>query len=201
MDAVGIERASLVGNSMGGHVASETAILYPDRVETLVLIGASGLRLESDEPFELPFVVRLLRWPVIGPLARMLPTRETLRERILPAYYDPEYLTEERLDDWYAPLRTRGGMNGFLARLSHPIPEDRPDQVRKISAPTLVIAGDTDRLVDPAVSARYHELIPGSELRVLVSTGHMPQEERPELIVSLVSRWVEAHPSGRSRSR
>jgi pimeloyl-ACP methyl ester carboxylesterase len=108
--------------------------------------------------------------------------------------YDPSTVTEADVDAYYAPLRSAGGTNAFLARLRSHGTDDRTARVRTIHAPTLVITGDSDRLVSPATARRYHELIGGSELLVLPQTGHLPQEERPERVVAEVTRWVEAHP-------
>src|SRR5207302_1693353 len=122
LDAAGVRRAVLVGNSMGGQVASETAILYPERTAGLVLLGAAGLpEAERDGR---PLSLRMLTWPVLRP-------------------------------------------------------------------PTLVITGDTDRLVPLETARAYHALIAGSELLVLERTGHLPQEERPERVVAEITRWVQ----------
>jgi pimeloyl-ACP methyl ester carboxylesterase len=193
MDANGIERAVLVGNSMGGHTATETAILYPERVAALVLLGASGLGVAEDTPSEVPFWVPVLRWPLVGDLVLQLPLRGVVRERVAPAYYDSAMLTEDRLDEWVLRLTAAGSMDAYLARASQPA-GDRREPVRGIRAPTLVITGDSDRLVPPAVARLYHELIPDSELIVLEQTGHVPQEERPERVVAEISRWADALP-------
>ena len=136
----------------------------------------------------------MLTWPVIGPVLRALPARGRVRSRLREAVYDPSTITETDVDAYYAPLRSEGGTNAFLARLRRNTKEDRSPRVRTIRAPTLVITGDTDRLVPPATARRYHELIAGSELLVLERTGHIPQEERPERVVAEVTRWTEAHP-------
>ena len=191
LDAERIPRAVLVGNSMGGAVATEAAIVQPERVAALVLLGAAGL--PEAEAGGRPLSFRMLAWPVIGPVLRELPARGRVRTRLREAVYDPSVITDADVDAYYAPLRTAGGANAFLARLQQTTSEDRAARVRTIRAPTLVITGDTDRLVPPATARRYHELISGSELLVLEQTGHIPQEERPERVVGEITRWVEAH--------
>jgi len=192
LDAERIPRAVLVGNSMGGAVATEAAILRPERVAALVLLGAAGL--PEAEVDGRPLSYRVLAWPVIGPVLRELPARGRVRAGLRKAVYDPSIITDADVDAYYAPLRSSGGTNAFLARLDQKTPEDRAARVRTIRAPTLVITGDTDRLVPPATARRYHELIAGSELLVLEQTGHVPQEERPERTAAEITRWIEAHP-------
>src|SRR5205809_7955635 len=80
LDAERIPRAVFVGNSMGGAVATETAIVEPGRVVALVLLGAAGLpEAETAGP---PLSFRMLTWPVIGPVLRALPARGRVRGRL-----------------------------------------------------------------------------------------------------------------------
>jgi len=163
-------------------------------VTALVLLGASGLDVEEDTPSEVPFWLPVLRWPLVGNLVLQLPLRGVVRERVAPAYYDPAALTEERLDEWTLRLTAAGSLDAYLARVNRPPEDSRREKVKAIRAPTLVVTGDSDRMVPPAVARLYHELIPESELVVLEKTGHVPQEERPERVVAEISRWADAHP-------
>lgn len=190
LDSVGARRAVLVGSSMGGHVASETAILYPDRVSALVLLDAAGLPGIDGYPL----VTRMLGWPVVGPLLRTLPARGRVRDGLRHAVYDPARITEADVDAYYTPLRSAGGTNAFVARMRQHVTEARAARVATITAPTLVVTGDSDRVIPPAIAERYHALIGGSELLVLEHTGHLPHEERPDETVSALVRWIDAHP-------
>lgn len=191
LDAVGARRAVLVGSSMGGHVASETAILYPDRVAALVLVDASGL---PNSAAGYPLTVRMIGWPVIGPALRALPNRGRVRAGLRNNVYDPTQITEADVDTYYAPLRSAGGTNAFVARMRQTVTEERVARVHTIHTPTLVITGDADRTIPPPTARRYHELIAGSELVVMPQTGHLPQEERPDEFVATVTRWLDARP-------
>ena len=190
-----IHSAVLVGNSMGGHIATEAAMLHPGRVDALVLIGGSGLPLPGGEPAEEerePFIVSLLRLPGMEALVRLLPTEGVLREELALAYYDPAQLDDAELAEWGTPLTTRGGMTAFLARSTRHAGPEREERVRGIDAPTLILHGDTDRLVPLAIGERYHELIPLSELVIMQETGHLPQEERPDDVVREIRRFLDA---------
>ncbi len=191
LDAVGVGRALLVGSSMGGYVASETALLFPDRVSALVLVDASGL---PEATGGYPLAVRMSGWPVLGPVLRALPARGRVRASLENAVYDPTQVTDADVDAYYAPLRSAGRMNAFVARMKQPTAPERADRVRTIRAPTLVITGDTDRLVAPATARRYHELIAASELLVMPRTGHLPHEEHPDEFVRAVTTFLDAHP-------
>jgi len=193
LDAAGVERALLVGNSMGGHVATEAAMLQPERVAGLVLLAASGAPLEHTEPpadvGETPWAVCLLTHPFGETLVRLLPTRGLLRDNLTSAYFDPAALTDERLAAWHAPLETDNGMAAYLARSGRPVPGERAERIRALRAPTRVIAGDSDRMVPVAVAERYDELLPRSELSVWSDTGHMIQEQHPERVSITIRDW------------
>ncbi len=190
LDAVGARRAVLVGNPMGGYVASETAILFPDRVSALVLVDASGLPGIDGYPLS----TRMIGWPVIGPLLRILPARGRVGDGLRHNVYDPTQISEADIDAYYAPLRSAGGTNAFVARMRHHVSEERAARVHTITAPTLVITGDTDPVVPRAVAERYHALIARSALLVMERTGHLPQEEHPDETVAAITHWVNAHP-------
>jgi pimeloyl-ACP methyl ester carboxylesterase len=192
LDTAGVERAALVGNSMGGYVASETAILFPARVDALVLLAAAGLDLENAEAADLPLSMRIATMPVIGPVVRALPARAVVADALSKSVFDPSSITDEDVDAYYLPLRTKNGLAAFLRRSNQRVEPDRRDLVASIRVPTLVITGDTDRVVPPAVARAYDELIPDSRLVVLERTGHMPQEEQPQRTVEEIVAFLEA---------
>jgi len=195
LDATGIERAILVGNSMGGNVVTEVAIRHPDRVSGLVLLEASGVRIASDvtagESQSQPasWVIGLLKSDFGTALIRMLPTRGVLRDALEPAYFAPEELTDERLGVWHAALQTNNGMTAYMVRSGRFPSAERDAEVREISAPSLIITGDTNAMVEIAVARRYSELIPHNEFELWEDTGHMIQEQRPERVIAAIRRW------------
>ncbi len=200
MDAHGIDKADLVGNSMGGHLATETAILYPDRVSSLVLLAASGLPPEDGRPHEVPLQIRALGWPLIGPLLALLPSRSLVAEQLKSSVYDPTSIRDDDIDGYHKPLRSRGGLNAMLSRNKQAVAPERERQVAGITTPTLIIAGDSDHVVPPRYAQRYHGLIRDSELIVLKETGPPPQEERPKRIVAEIKRWLSTHPLDKADS-
>jgi 2-hydroxymuconate-semialdehyde hydrolase len=193
LDAAGIERALLVGNSLGGHVATEAAMLHPERVTGLVLLAASGAPLESAEPpadpADEPWAVQLLMHPFGEALVRLLPTRGLLRANLEPAYFDPDELSDERLAAWHAPLETSNGMAAYLARSGRAVPSERAERIRSLRTPTRVITGEADRMVPVAVAERYDELLPSSRLSIWQDTGHMIQEQHPGRVAITIRDW------------
>jgi pimeloyl-ACP methyl ester carboxylesterase len=192
MDAAGIESAIVVGNSMGGEIASEVAAIYPRRVRGLVLIAPGGLPSgEIDSP---PLAIRLAMLPGANVFAPLFPIRPLLASTLRDAYFDPALVTDADIDAYSRPLQSRGGLTAFLARMSRDDTVDRSTVVKTIQAPTLVVLGEVDRLVPLSVGRAYHDLIAGSQLVVIERAGHVPQEERPEATLAVVDRFIRSVP-------
>lgn len=190
MKAVGIESAILVGSSMGGEIAAEVAVLYAARVRGLVLLAPTGLAIDAG--YEQPFLRRLAAWPGLGAWLARLPARRFVRRSLARSVHDPATHDEADIDAYYDPLRSVGGMIGFLGRAGQRPSRSRDGLVRQIRAPTAILVGDHDRRVERAISERYRALIAGSRLKVLERTGHLPQEERPRAVIAEIDLVADA---------
>jgi pimeloyl-ACP methyl ester carboxylesterase len=193
MRAEGIDKAIVVGNSMGGEVATEFAALYASKVRALVLLAPSGLQGEA-APEQLPFALRAARWPVIGPIIAALPIRPMIASGLRDGFYDPSIVSEADVDAMYLPLRTENRMVAFFARLGQPVSVRRADLLGLVRAPTLIIVGDSDRILSPEISRWHHEVIRNSELLEWEYTGHLPQEEHPDRVVEEIRRFAADNP-------
>ncbi len=164
LNALGYPRVTLVGNSLGGWIATRFAIEYPDRVERLYLLNSAGLRRE---PVRLPggatrAAARLVMeqtWGVPMPLPRFI-LDAIVRNSQTPAYagFLQHYDRAEELD-------------GVL------------DQVR---VPTTIIWGEQDRLLPLVCAQDLHDGITGSELVYLPRAGHMPQAQAPLQVAGII---------------
>lgn len=188
LEAAGVTSAIVVGNSMGGEVASELAALYPRSTSAVVLIAPGGL--DTEEPDERPLALRIASQPLIGSVVAMFPSRSMIAGTLRDAYYDPALVSEADVDAYYAPTRSRNGLAAFLARMRRDTTLDRSGIVRRIHAPTLVLLGEVDRFVPLSVGRRYAELVAGSRLVVIDKAGHVPQEERPEAVLQAMKEWL-----------
>ena len=182
---VGFDRAALVGSSMGGLIAAQTAAAFPERVERLVLVSAPGLgrpqRIPEDVDLGHPFIARL------APYARFAGHIGALRRLALARLVThPELIGKDIV------MASAGGMGkpGVQAALRSILSYDFRPHVRDITAPTLLIWGANDRVVPPRVADRYQQALPGARKVILPDTGHAPMLERPGLFNKLLSEFL-----------
>ncbi len=195
LDELGVARASLVGNSLGGAVAALVAAEHPGRVERLVLIDAAGFNLL---PAERPALVRLTAHPLAEWLLRVLPLRRLVVEQGLSqVLHDHKQLTSERLEEYLAAASRPGTLASIRSLSASPLPGPQAFEaaLRDIVAPTLVIWGSEDSWIPPGHSDRFVAAIAGARKVLLPGVGHVPEEEDPRAVNGLLREFLGAGPS------
>lgn len=192
-NALQLGRFSIAGSSMGGNVAWEYSLAHPEQVESLVLVCSSGWPDTSEADEEGPLVFRLLGNPVFGPLLRNIDSTALTRDGLQAAFFDPALATEDMVRR-YVDLSRAPGHRDILLQLTLGV-HDRnyatPERLAPLAnTPTLILQGDSDRLVSPVHAEQFHNAISGSQLIVFENTGHVPQEERPDDSATAVSEFL-----------
>lgn len=182
LNALGIERAHLIGNSMGGHSATAFTLDNPERVGKLILMGGGtgGLSLNTPMPTEgIKRLVGLYRNP----------TLENLQAMMDIFVYDTSSLTEELLKQRLDNILARKDHLDNFVKSVELNPRQYPDygeRLTTINAPTLILWGRDDRFVPVDTAYRLVAHIPNSELHVFNRCGHWVQWEHKERFNSLV---------------
>lgn len=192
LEGRGISEFSLAGSSMGGNVAWEYALAYPEQVNALILVDAAGWEDTRAEAAEDPPVFRLLRNPVLGPLMRDLDSTQLTRGGLEAAFVNTA-LVDDAMVTRYVQLSRAPGHRDILLQMTLGFRGRHYATAERLAAlhmPVLIMTGDTDRLVPPAHAEQFHAAIPGSQLIVFQSTGHVPQEERPEESATAASEFL-----------
>jgi pimeloyl-ACP methyl ester carboxylesterase len=174
MDARGVERFALAGNSLGGHIAWRFALAHPERVEKLVLVDPAGAR--SDTPPSLAF--RLARTPGVARVLAWVTPRSFIERNLREVYGDPERISPEVVDRYHALTRRAGNRDAFIARARH-AEESRIDELRGLHTPTLLQWGALDRWIPVEQAEAFRAVLPHAELIVYPEAGHIPMEEIP----------------------
>jgi pimeloyl-ACP methyl ester carboxylesterase len=190
LETIGVERAVLVGNSMGGFISAETAISHPSRVEKLVLVSAAGLvRVGNRQLLVLERAARLFHPMTAAFLARRehLVRRPGLRKRMLYGIVKhPELISPELCYE----VASGAGKPGFLDALDAIIDYDFRERLPEVTAPTLIVWGRNDHIVPVSGAHEYERLIPDSSLVIWEDTGHLPMVERPARFNALLDGFL-----------
>jgi len=190
MDALGVEKAILIGNSAGGTVAVQTALAYPKRVQALVLVDAAILTGGSGVPSWLRWVLDTPQANRVGPLlVRSIQTRG--EAFIQTAWHDPSKITTEVMQGYRKPLQVKEWDRALWQLTSQSRSLGLENRLAELALPVLVVTGDDDRIVPTSQSLELAGLIPDAGLVVFPACGHVPQEECPQDFLSVVIPFIQ----------
>jgi pimeloyl-ACP methyl ester carboxylesterase len=184
-DALGLDQVILGGVSLGGWIAAEFAVRWPERVQRLWIADAPGLRVEAEPLADLFRVMR-----DVDQVRRLLfhQPDSYVAKLVLPGGPD-----EERMLMAYQSL-------SVLARVAWERPYDPKlaDRLHRVRCPVLLVWGAQDRLVPPAYGAAYKHYLPQAQLHLIAECGHLPMFERETEFVDTVARFcsVPTGPAG-----
>jgi pimeloyl-ACP methyl ester carboxylesterase len=199
LEALGLDRVAVVGNSMGGFVSSELTIQFPQRVERLVLVSAAGISNTSF--YRAPALT-------IGRIASALTTATAARHRSLaarpitrhaaialvarhPARLKPDLVWEG--------LMKGAGKESFQDALRANLEYDFRDRLPDIEVPTLVVWGENDSVISVQDADEFERLIDDARKVVMEDTGHVPMIERPTTFNDLLMGFLSE--TGRAEER
>ena len=181
LDAAGVDRAHVVGASLGGAVAQELALRHGGRVEKLVLMATmSGV--SNMHPIPAPTLALMAEAPTLDPAVAI---RRFVENALEPEPRRRRSSTgSSRSGSRSRPTRRAGRRRRRSGRTF-----DAWEELPRIEAPTLVVQGEGDVVVDPRNAALLAERIPGAELR-MVPGGHLFFWNRPDALVSLLTEFL-----------
>lgn len=179
LERLGVGHVAVVGNSMGGFIAAELAIRYPERVERLALVAAAGI--SSTNLKRRPTMTVARASAAIAALTASRSTAIIARERlrhvvISPVIRHPTLIASDLLFE----VMQGSGKPGFIDALDALTSYDFRDRIGEIRAPSLIVWGREDVLVPVEDADEFERLIPSSRQLVMDDTGHTPMLERPE---------------------
>ncbi|KPL83972.1 hypothetical protein SE15_01860 [Thermanaerothrix daxensis] len=183
LDALGLERASLVGISMGGGIAIGLTLAHPERVQRLVPVDSYGLQRQAPGHRWSYWFVRLetlnrFTWWL------MARSRFLVRVSLQQIFYDPHKIDHALLEAVLQEVRKPHAGRAFRSFQRHEVLKTGLrtvylERLGEISVPTLFIHGEHDPLVPLAAAREAHQRLPGSRLAIIPRCGHWPQREEP----------------------
>ncbi|MFB9861786.1 alpha/beta fold hydrolase [Rufibacter immobilis] len=164
---------TLLGNSLGGHVALEYTLKNPELVQRVVLTGSSGLFEDS--------------------MGGSFPKRgnyEFVKERVGYTFYDPAVATKELVDEVFDITNSNQKVLRIISIAKSAQRNNLGKDLGKIQAPTLLIWGLNDTITPPVVAHEFNKLIQNSELHFIDHCCHAPMMEHPDAFNSILERFL-----------
>jgi pimeloyl-ACP methyl ester carboxylesterase len=198
-EKLSLGRIDIVGNSMGGFVAAEVAIQFPERVDQLILVSAAGITSAD-----------IARRPIltVGRIAAAIATYGAARHRDIAARPTSRHMALALVARYPSLLRADFAYEGFFKGTGKPgfddalrasLEYDFRDRLPEIGRPTLIVWGENDSIIPVKDAGEFERLIPDSRKVVMKNTGHIPMAERPEAFNDLMMRFlVETGPAARA---
>ncbi|MEH0007514.1 MAG: alpha/beta hydrolase [Flavobacteriales bacterium] len=168
-----IKRVTLIGNSLGGHIALIYTKRRPEMIHSVVLTGSSGLYENA--------------------VGNSFPKRknvEYIRKKALDVFHDPDMVTDELVAELFELVNDR---NKIIKTLSVAKSAIRHNMARELAAfrmPFCLIWGRNDKVTPPDVAEDFHRLLPDSDLYWIDHCGHAPMMEKPEEFNEILDKWL-----------
>lgn len=169
----GYEKVSLIGNSLGGHLAQLYTLDNPEKVETMTLTGSSGL-------FE-------------SAMGSTFPKRgnyEYIKEKVETTFYDPKIASKELIDEIFKTVNDRMKAIRIVATAKSAVRHNLGDKLHNIKTPTLLVWGKDDGVTPPFVGEKFNELLVNSELHFIEKCGHAPMMEHPKEFNKILGEFL-----------
>ena len=177
VDYKALDKFTVIGNSLGGHVALIYTLRHPEKIQRLILTGSSGLFENS--------------------MGGSYPKRgnyEYIKERVEYTFYDPKTASKELVDEVFEITNSIPKVMRIIAIAKSAQRNNMAKEIIHIKAPTLLIWGLNDTITPPEVGHEFNQLIPGSTLRFIDKCCHAPMMERPVEFNEIVTEWLNHTP-------
>ena len=193
---LGMEKFSIAGNSMGGGIAWRYALENPEKTQSLILLASSGiysaeerLRIEESER-ESPLVWKLMRSNFVSYFLSLYTPKFFATQGLKTSVYDPNLATEEIANQFHELTLMQGSREAILSRFSKQnYNDEKPDILKKIQAPTLIIHGREDNIISFKSSINLDQYIQNSQLVIYPKIGHLPMYETPARVADDIKKF------------
>ncbi|OGS69900.1 MAG: alpha/beta hydrolase, partial [Flavobacteria bacterium RIFCSPLOWO2_12_FULL_35_11] len=169
-----IDKAILLGNSLGGHIGLYFTKLNPNNVTALVLAGSSGLYEKS-----------------MGDTYPKRGNYEYIKAKTEEVFYDPAIATKEVVDEIFASVNDRVKVIKTLAIAKSAIRHNMAKDLPTMNIPTCIIWGKNDSVTPPEVALDFQKLLPDANLFWIDKCGHAPMMEHPDEFNKILENWLK----------
>jgi pimeloyl-ACP methyl ester carboxylesterase len=189
MDALGVQKAILIGHSAGGNVSTAFALKYPERTQALILVDPALYSGGGRFPQWLLSLMATPQMRRIGPLL-VRKIAQAGNDTILRAWHDPSLVTDDIITGYRKPLQAKNWDRALYEFTIASRPPGLVERFKELGLPVLVITGDDDRIIPTESSVQASKDIPGAAFALLPACGHVPHEECPVAFMNAVDMFL-----------
>jgi pimeloyl-ACP methyl ester carboxylesterase len=184
---------AVAGNGMGGSVAWQLALRHPDRISALFLLDAAGFP-NQQSPATLPFAYRIARFRLGRALLRNIDNGPLIEDLLKADVYDKSVITPPLVGRWAEFQRAPGHRAILMSVDPTTLNSASAPILLYLQAPTLVVTGESDVVVEAASARKLAAAIPGAKLIVYPHVGHLPQIEIPQRSAADAAAFLQTRP-------
>ena len=188
---INVEKFYLAGNSLGGNIAWNYTAEHPEKVEKLILVDASGLPTNKEQPA----IFKMAKTPVLNSLFLYVTPKFFIKKNMKEVYADENKITDELVTRYHKMALRVGNRQAFIDRAKMDFKLDSKanlDKLKSIQTPTLLIWGANDNWIPlKSVGIKMDSVLPNSKLVVLENSGHVPMEENPEESLVILKKFIQ----------
>lgn len=171
---LGIEKFSLAGNSLGGAIGWKYATLFPQKLNSIILIDPAGYPRNRKSPL----AFRLAQNKIASKFLLSITPKSLFKKSILDVYHNDELVTDELIQRYYELYLRAGNRQAFVDRVNA-IKESEHSIIASVNTPTLIMWGKEDAWIPVEDATKFKNDIKNSEMIIYENLGHVPMEEAP----------------------
>jgi len=181
-----LDQVHLVGSSLGGRIAWEYSVVFPDEVKSLTLMDALGYPQASWPP-----AIEMAQWPLMDTVMTHVSPRFMYESGLKEVYFNKKQVTEAVVDRYFELSRYPGNLDAFPKRVRAKLDTDA-ENIARISVPTLILWGREDMYFPVGNAFRFHQDIQNSQIYIYSGVGHLPMEEAPTRSLADFGAFIHA---------
>ena len=181
----------LAGNSLGGNIAWNYAVDYPEQIKKLVLINSSGLPTNKAQPW----IFKMAKTPVVSSLFLSITPRFVVKKNLEQVYHDDSKVTDALVTRFHDMSLRTGNRQAFIdrARTDFKLGDSvNYARLKSVKSKTLIIWGENDEWIPLKNGKQMDSLIPNSKLSIIKNSGHVPMEENPTQSATLMTNFLKS---------
>ncbi|MFD2046499.1 alpha/beta fold hydrolase [Ornithinibacillus salinisoli] len=185
MDHFKLESVYMVGHSMGGQIALNTALKVPNRINKLVLLSSSGYLQPANK-----WLIFASYLPFFHLFAKRHIQKNGVRETLENVLYDHSFITKELIEEYKRPIDEKDFSRSLVRFVRYREGDLPSEQLKKIKIPSLLIWGTEDKVVSLRIGKRLAKDLAHTKLITYEKTGHLLTEERPTEIYEQITSFI-----------